>query len=351
MNSSNKRIFLITLKALVSLGLIAWIGKMVVARAQFDEIQARLTNLNWGWVAVAALAQMLAIACSVFRWDRLLRGQGILAPLKHLFGSFMIGRFFGAFTPGGWTGLSGYRIYDIAKHTGETTKAVTTVGVDMLLGQLAFGVVVIIGSFFGVRYIGLQGIALVDAGFVALIIAVLALLANPTWLRKLSSILPNAIVSKLQRAIDAVCAYHEHRGLLIQAFFLAIGTHACNNLIFVASARALNFELGMGEVFFVSAMQVLVTLVPASINGIGLREATAVTLYGKVGLSVAQATLIPVLGFAVEMAISAFGGLVLMLRPLDYQPAIQVQGSERVSERPGVQAVLDTFRNQTVESI
>ena len=61
----------------------------------------------------------------------------------------MIGRFFGAFTPGGWTGLRRYRIYDIATQTGKTARATATIGIEMVLGKLAFGAWSIVGSLFG----------------------------------------------------------------------------------------------------------------------------------------------------------------------------------------------------------
>jgi hypothetical protein len=84
-------------------------------------------------------------------------GQGIRASWRFLIGSIMIARFWGAFTPGGFTGFGGWRIYDVAKHTGKTARATATIGVEMILGQLAFGVVVMGASVFGARFIGLGG--------------------------------------------------------------------------------------------------------------------------------------------------------------------------------------------------
>jgi uncharacterized membrane protein YbhN (UPF0104 family) len=150
--------------------------------------------------------QLCAIACSVYRWERLLVGQGIHAPRRHLVGSFMIGRFFGAFTPGGWTGLSGYRIYDIAKHTGKTARSAAAIGVEIVLGQLAFGAVVIAGSIFGLEVIGAQGVILVDLFFVGLIVAAVLLISRPALFRKLGELAPGFVRARLQTTLDAVCA-------------------------------------------------------------------------------------------------------------------------------------------------
>jgi arylsulfatase A-like enzyme len=112
-----------------------------------------------------------------------------------------------------------------------------------------------------------------------------------------------------------------------------MGTHAFNNLIYVCTAHALGVELGMGQVFFVSAMQIFATLMPASVNGIGLREATAVALYTTVGVPASLALLIPTVGFAVEMFISAFGGLIFLARRVGYTVEIKVDDPEREDMR------------------
>ena len=135
----------------------------------------------------------------------------------------------------------------------------------------------------------------------------------------------------MQTLIDAVGAYHGKAGLLIQAAALGVGTHAFNNLIYVCAARALGVELSLGEVFFASSLQILATLIPASINGIGLREAAAVALYTSpaIGLPLAVAVLIPTLGFACEMFVSAFGGFIFLLRKTGYDPGIRVEDPDR----------------------
>src|SRR5690606_3325036 len=97
---------------------------------------------------------------------------------------------------------------------------------------------------------------------------------------------------------------------------LGVLVHAFNNLIYVCAARALGIELSPMIVFFGSSLQIMATIVPASINGIGLREAAAVALYASpaVGLSLAEAMLIPIVGIAAEYTVSAFGIIPFVLR-------------------------------------
>jgi arylsulfatase A-like enzyme/uncharacterized membrane protein YbhN (UPF0104 family) len=330
-SASPKKIGLFILKLVFSLGMLVFIFRKVLRREGAEDLLGRLSELHWGWVVAAVLMQLIAIGFSTVRWQRLLVGQGIFAKWRFLAGSIMIARFWGAFTPGGFTGFGGWRIYDVAKHTGKAARATATIGVEMILGQLAFGVVVMAGSLFGMRFIGMDGVLLVNAVFLGIIVVGLAFLAQPQLFLFFTRFVPEGIRVRVQTLIDAVGAYRGKAGLLMQAAALGVGTHAFNNLIYVCAARALGVELSLGEVFFASSLQILATLIPASINGIGLREAAAVALYTSpaVGLPLAVAVLIPTLGFACEMFVSAFGGVIFLLRKTGYDPEIRVEDPER----------------------
>jgi arylsulfatase A-like enzyme/uncharacterized membrane protein YbhN (UPF0104 family) len=328
------------LKLAFSVGMLVFIFRKVLQREGAEDLLGRLSELDWGWVVAAVLMQLTAIGFSTVRWQRLLVGQEIFAPWRFLAGSIMIARFWGAFTPGGFTGFGGWRIYDVAKHTGKAARATATIGVEMILGQLAFGAVVMLGSVYGMRFIGTDGVLLVNAVFLSIIVVGIVFLAQPQLFLFFARFVPEGIRIRVQTLIDAVGAYRGKAGLLLQAAFLGVGTHAFNNLIYVCAARALGVELGIGEVFFASSLQILATVIPASINGIGLREAAAVALYTSpaVGLPLAVAVLIPTLGFACEMFVSAFGGLVFLLRKVGYDPEIRVENADR--ERLAIQAIL-----------
>ena len=243
----------------------------------------------------------------------------------------MIARFFGAFTPGGFTGFGGWRIYDVGKHTGKVARATATIGVETLLGQVAFGLVVMGASLYGVRFIGTDGVLLVNLFFLGIVAVALVLLAKPALFRLIARFLPGAVQSRVQTLVEAVCAYQGKGKLLAIAVLCGVGVHAFNNLIYVCAARALGVELGVGEVFFASSLQIFATLIPASINGMGLRETAAVALYTSpaIGLPLAVAVLIPIVGFTCEMLVSSVGGFIFLARRRGYHPEIAVDDADR----------------------
>ncbi|MET0390143.1 MAG: sulfatase-like hydrolase/transferase [Polyangiales bacterium] len=322
-----KRLLLIV-KLVVSFGILGFVYWKLISTTGSQELWARIKGLAWGWLGVGIVAQLVAMSCSILRWQRLLIGQGIHAPLRHLLGTFMIGRFFAELAPGGWTGLNGYRIYDIAKRTGKIARASATIGIEMVLGWLSFSAVVVAGSVYGVRFMGVTGVVVVDLFFVSLIVLALLLTSRPVLFRHLAQRLPGKLAGQLRTTTDAVCAYEGKSGLLVQAALLGVGTHFFRAFIYISAARALAADLSVGEVLFGSSLQVFATFLPASVNGIGLREATAVALYTRGGIPESTAVLIPTLGFLLELALSSLGGIVFLSRRDHYQVAIRVDYAE-----------------------
>ncbi len=310
--------------------MLAYVFRDLGGREGADELLTRLGHLAWGWWAAAVAMQLTAIGFAIVRWRLLLRGQGIVAPWRFLVGSFFIGRFWGAFTPGGY-GLDGWRLYDVAARTRKVARATAVTGVEKVLGQLGFGIVVLVGSIWGLEMLGTAGVLLVNGLFVVLVTTGMTLLARPKLFRWLAQWLPAPVRVRVQTLVDAVCAYHGKIGLLARAVGLGVLVHAFNNLIYVCAARAIGVELGVGVVFFASSLQIMSTLLPASINGIGLREMSAVALYTlpAVGLTRATAVLIPLVGFAAEMAVSACGTIPFLLRRGGYRDDIVVEDEHR----------------------
>jgi uncharacterized membrane protein YbhN (UPF0104 family) len=311
-----RRTLLTLLKVAVSFGALALVYSTVLGKDGIGELNRQLGTLRWEWYGVALCMQLAAIGCGIARWRTLLLGQGIHASWKYLGGVWMIGRFWGLVTPGGF-GLGAWRFYETVKHTKLLARAMAVAGVEKVLGQLGFGAVVVAGSVYGFEFIGVKGVVLVNAFFIALVAAGLTLLAKPQAVRAIAKLLPARIHGVVDTLVEAVCAYHGKWALLIGSALLSMGIHAFSNLIYVCAARALNVELSVGTVFFGTSLQILATMFPASINGIGLREAAAVALYTSVGVPPLQAALISTVGFTCDVAISIFGMPIFLLRKTD----------------------------------
>jgi arylsulfatase A-like enzyme/uncharacterized membrane protein YbhN (UPF0104 family) len=315
------------LKLSLAAAIMYFIFSSILHKQDADKLWAHLSDLSWPIALLCPLGYFAAIGANVLRWDMLLTGQGIKAPRSYLASTFMIARFFAAV--GGLLGLSGFRFYDIARRTNKAARAGASIGIELVIGNLAMGLLALIASLFGVRYVGTGGVVALALFFGSLIAVTFTILWRPRVVRLLAERLPESAAKRVQTMVDAVCAYEGKGGLLAQSVGLGVIIHFCNNMVYVFAAKALGVDLPVTELFFVSTLQNIVSHLPLTPNGVGLREMTAVGLYAAVGLPTEQAVLIPLVGFTADMAVSALGGLVFLRRRASYAPDIRVADTDR----------------------
>ena len=342
--SQRTRIFFLV-KALISAFLLYKIGGLIFAQRGAESLGETLGQLRWEWIALGLGVHLVGVAANVTRWRTLLKGQGIHAPLRFAVGSLLIARFIGAVSPGGFTGFGGWRIYDIGRNTGKWARATATIGVETMVGWLGFGSVVMLGSIFGASILGTNGVLLVNLAFGALMAAGIALIVRPALFGVVASRLPSKVRVRVQTLVDALQSYRGKTGALLIATACAVVVHTTHFLIYVCTARALGVtEIGVGTVFFGSALQILATMVPASINGIGLREMTAVALYTSLGVPLTSAALIATLGFALEMCVSVLGAPIFLARRTGYDAGITVDDADR--EQAAIAAIPEVAESE-----
>jgi len=319
------------LKIAVSAGGLYLVYGKALGRDGLTELESHLESISWGWFAVAAGMQLTAIVFAILRWRLLLSGQGIKAKWGFLAPSFMIGRFWGAFTPGG-LGLDGWRLYDVATQTDKPARAVAVTTVEKILGQLAFGLVVVTASVWGLEMMGVEGLLLVNGFFVVLVSTGLTFLAKPAIFKPLFAFLPKQVQPRLQTLLDAVSAYHGKFKLLAISVGCGVMVHAFNNMIYVSAAQAMNLPLGPEVVFFASSIVIMSTIVPLSLNGIGLREAAAAGVLSAYGIAAPIAAATYTLGWIAEMCVSSIGLPIYLARKQSYDGKLVVEDAHREDE-------------------
>jgi arylsulfatase A-like enzyme/uncharacterized membrane protein YbhN (UPF0104 family) len=327
--SSKKKMIVAAIKIALSAVAIYYVYGGLVGRDGMDELRDRLANLGWGWFAAAMVMQAIAIGFAIVRWKIMLGAQGIDAPFKFLVPSFMIGRFWGAFTPGG-LGLDGWKLYDVATQTKKPARTVAVTAAEKILGQFGFFVVVMGGSLWGLELMGLTGVLLINAFFVVLLSVGLTFIARPKLFLPLFRLLPRQIETRVGTLISALAAYQGKGKVLALAVLASAAVHAFNNLIYVCAAQAMGLPVTPTVVFFASSIVIMSTIVPISFNGVGVREATAAGVLASMGaVSPGLAAATYTLGFIAEMCVSAIGVPVFLLRRPGFKADITVRDPDR----------------------
>jgi uncharacterized membrane protein YbhN (UPF0104 family) len=312
-------------------------GRHVSAlRAIADYLPQIDAGVFWRFVALAAAIKFVGILCSMYRWQLLLEGQGIRFPFRHIFGTFLIGRFLGTFLPS-TVGLDGYKLYDAARFSGRTPAATAATAVEKVLGIIGMFLTFLIAFPLGYGILGEQA-TLVAAATVPIALAVIGgffvLAFRPTLVQALITNVPfpgrARIRGFLGRASDAAAAYRGQKLLLVNAAVQSFFVHFCTAAMYFFTALAIGAAgAHFWEVTFASTIQIFATVMsPFTIAGEGVREIVQTLLLAK-KIGTTESIISAALGFWAAEALTLGGGWFWWRRGAGYRPAYVVLDGER----------------------
>jgi len=309
---------------LLRIGLtVLLLGVLFTRVVNLEELWNEARQANVAWLAVAWLAQATAIACSIMRWDVLLKGQGIIVPFGHLVSTFLVGRFFGTFLPS-TIGLDAYRAYDIATRAGETTRSVAVIVVEKIIGFFALCGLIVVTLPFGASFISTPVIVALFVLFAIPVTLSFMLLLRPAALYHVLR-LPFPAKGRLQpmlrKAIDAVSLYHNQPRRLWTATLLGVGVHLGAVVMYFCIAMSLSASVTFDQMLVAGPLIIASTVGLPTIGGEGARELSAIALLTSLAGD-AKAFLVAHLGFWVGLSLSLMGGVLYLLRPANYRPQI-----------------------------
>ena len=129
--ASRRRRILLAIEVVVSIALLTFLFSRVDMAALWDG--ARRASVVW--LAVALGLYFINVVASAWRWQLLLRAQGVQVPSRTLLSSYLVAGFFNNFLPS-TIGGDVVRIRDTARPAQSKTLATTVVFVDRALGLM-----------------------------------------------------------------------------------------------------------------------------------------------------------------------------------------------------------------------
>jgi arylsulfatase A-like enzyme/uncharacterized membrane protein YbhN (UPF0104 family) len=302
-----------------------------------DTLQNIDAGTFWTFVGLSAAVKFVGILASMYRWTVLLRGQSIELPFRHIFGSFLIGRFIGTFLPS-TAGLDGYKLYDAARFSGRTVEVTATTALEKVIGFSGIFLSFLVALPFGIKIFGENAgtVALLTVPFcVSIIVALLLVLWYPGLVQWFLENLPIPGKARLEglvvRISHSAAAYRDKRGIVVQAFALSFVVHFSTAAMYYFTALAIGAAgAEFWPIVFGSSIQILATVLsPFTIAGEGIREAAQyVLLHREIGG--ANAIVSAALGFWAAEALTLAGGVIWWIRPAGYHPAYCLVEGEQV---------------------
>jgi hypothetical protein len=297
---------------------------------------AKLANV-W-WLAAGVLVFFLCTIVATARWKILLAVQDINMTWLRTWQLFMIGMFFNLFMLGSTGGDVVKMFLTMREARNNKAAALLSVFMDRVIGMLAL--IFLSVGFLYFRYdllnhaegsSTLLNLLLWLMAAALLIIVGMFAVSALGWVHYLPQWTPlrGRIVE-----ISAAChMYAKGWRLTIWAFLISFPLFGMFFTTFYCAARAFTDQLGIVDIFSVMPIVAVITAIPISVSGIGLRESLFVSLLAPFGVAAAIATLISVTGFLINTLGSLAGGLVFLFYRSSTHESINLRDMQKEVDR------------------
>lgn len=311
---TTRTLLLSALKIIVSVGLLA----LLFSRVDVGRLWSVARHASLAWLAWALSLYFVMLLVATWRWSVLLKAQHLPLSFGFLTSSYLVATFFNNFLPSN-IGGDVIRIADTAKPAKSKTLATTVVLIDRGMGLLGLALVAASGASMLHRLaVGPVGPRLLWAGFgLGAIVATPALLM-PERVTKLLQPLRvfhrEWVDARIQKLTYALTRFKETPAALASCFSGAVAVQAIIVLFYVAVARSMNIPVSVAELAVIVPISFIVQMLPVSVNGFGVREATFGFYFTRLGLPLESALLVSFMGAALIMLFSLSGGVVYLRR-------------------------------------
>ncbi len=315
-SARGRRALVLALKIVVSVGLLA----LLIWKSDPPRLWHYVRSASLTWLAAALGVYFLMILASAWRWGLLLKAQHVDISAQTLTGSFLVATFFNNFLPSN-IGGDVIRIADTATPARSRTLAATVVLMDRGVGLLGLVLLAAVAATMAVEEGMPQGpvpawaLWLAFAG--ATLAAAPALLAPEFLVRLLGPLKrlhPEWVSARLEQLLDVLVRFKESPVALAGCFGGAVAVQMLLVGFYAAVAHAIGLHISPWHLAVVVPVSFLVQMVPLSLNGFGLREATFSFYFARLGLPIEAALVISLLGAGLVMLFSLSGAAVYVVR-------------------------------------
>jgi uncharacterized protein (TIRG00374 family) len=293
---------------------------VLLARVDLGLLWRTARSASPAWLAAALATYLVMILLSAWRWDLLLRAQHVHLSLGTLTNSFLVATFFNNFLPSN-IGGDVVRVTDTARAAGSKTLATTVVLLDRGLGLLGLLFVAAVGATGAARAsqaIGPLGPSVLWAalagGTIATGISIMRSDLIALALRPLHVIHQEWVSERISRLVGGLARFRQAPGNVLTCLAGAVLVQAVLVLFYAAIARGLGIDVSLAHLSLVVPLSFVVQMLPVSVNGLGVREATFGFYFTRLNLSLESALALSFLGAVLIMLFSTSGAVVYLAR-------------------------------------
>lgn len=290
---------------------------LLFRQVSMEEIADRYDALmdHWVLLAIAVSLPGIGIVLSACRWKTLLSALGGNISITFLVKGILVGGFFNQLLPS-TVGGDVARAWWIRSAFGSSILSLTVVVVDRVVGLVGICVVALIAASLRPDIAASVPVVWTVVLIVGLTFALLFVPAHRKvrgWGHRLFRLpMLQVLYEKATIANQGVQGLRAAKGHLLGALGLSVLLQIEIVILFAVLAMAMGMTISPGELAVVVPLVTLVTLLPISINGIGLREASLALLGAYFGLTPADAISLAWTVLFLQMLYALIGGCIYL---------------------------------------
>ena len=267
---------------------------LIIKKTGLENIYSTVKRINPAYFALSALFYFVSLYISTLRWSLLIVAR---PPRRRLFSLYIMGSFFNIMLPGiiGGDAIKAYYLY---KETGNLPESMASIFMERYLGFTALFILGTIAWPFAVPYLKGTGIFLwaFPLFLLAFIIGSIVFFTLKAGGRRVK------LLSDFYGYFD----FYEKK-VLFKGLLYSFLVQSLVTLQVFALSRGFGHQVPL--LYFFVFIPVITTLavLPISISGFGIREASFVVLFGALGMSPEAATALSFSWFLSLAAGSLFG--------------------------------------------
>jgi uncharacterized protein (TIRG00374 family) len=278
-----------------------------------EETGRLFRNIRLDWIAAAiGIIALLRVVMSL-RWKCVLTSQKSEVPFLELLRITWIGTFFGHFLPGG-VGIDLIRGYELVRRESRAAEVATTLILDRFIGVWSMFAVALVGAVIAAPSGQLTGIVppLVLIQFLFLLGWFLAGALAKRWSAPIDPGHRRAarIRAKLIGMAHSFTDAGRMRAIFPTVAGLALGTQLFRGLLFFCIYNAFAADVSALDCIALIPIVSLITLIPISIAGLGVREGALVVLFRIVGVPDEISVSVGLVSHLLHVLVTAPGALL-----------------------------------------
>ena len=303
------------LKLLLLLGVVLWISQTI----NFHDVETTLLKTNKALFIIAFLANNLSTIFFTIKWQRLASPLRVKSNFTELLKLNYISIFYSSFLPGQFSGelIKGIKL---AKKENAMQKVWVPIFIDKITNLLMIFIIGAIAILLDQNFRENKSLIFLILFFTILFALITILLFSETT-QELSKIVIRTIMDLLRKfgarndilkdiSVNYIEQYKKHKYLLAESLLWSMFTKLPHVFSFYFLSESLSLNLNLLQCAWLFSVVSIITLIPISFSGLGIREGALIVIFSKLGIEKYNALSFSLLIFILGLLIAFIGGLL-----------------------------------------